>query len=173
MATKQVILSDISGAELTDDTHAKVIVKHPDMNFAVEIDMSTEEAAKLQTTALRLIEFTIHEPNKAPRTAVMETKVADKVFSGVDLDGVLQGARKAETQVKASRAPRGSGSKSTGDRLDYTAPENFGKLHRGRVTDEEAGLVRANRDQASANREAQTGSPIDWTDPKEVKRYGL
>ena len=46
-------------------------------------------------------------------------------------------------------------------------------LHRGRVTEEEARLVRDNRDQASANRQAQGHPPLDFADPAEVKRYGL
>jgi len=33
--------------------------------------------------------------------------------------------------------------------------------------------VRANKEAASKNREAQTGSPIDWKDEAEIKRYGL
>ena len=45
MATKSVVLSDISGKELTDETHVTVRVKHPDMNFPVELDMSTVESA--------------------------------------------------------------------------------------------------------------------------------
>ena len=47
MAVKQVVVSDISGAELTDADHARVVVQHPDIPAALEIDVSTSEAAKL------------------------------------------------------------------------------------------------------------------------------
>lgn len=171
MATRQVILSDISGTELTDDTHVKVIVKHPDFNYPLELDLSSDEASKIVESPLRLVTFTIYESNKAPREVTAETKTVDKLFA--NFDDVLASARRAEVPAQKVRATRGSGSKSTGDKVDYTAPDNFGKLHRGRITDEEKALVRDNRDQASANRQAQTGSPIDWSDAKEQARYGL
>ncbi len=59
------------------------------------------------------------------------------------------------------------------DKVDYTASDRFGQLHRGRLTDEERELVRNDRQQASRNRVAQGHPPIDWDDPKEQARYGL
>lgn len=175
MALKSIVLSDLSGDELDDTTHARVVVKHPDYSQLLELDISTDEAGKLQSSTLRMIELTVYSPNQAPRQVVIETKVLDKLFDNVDLDKVLQGARRAE----APAAPAARGRKSSapkadkGDKIDYTAPEHFGQLHRGRVTDEEKALVRNNQDQASKNRQAQTGKPIDWTDAKEKARYGL
>lgn len=180
MAVKQVVVSDISGVELSDDDHARVIVQHPDIPVPVEIDVSTEEAAKLTNTTLRLVSMTVFEPNKPPRSLQMETKVLDKLFSGVDFDKVLEGARRADmSALPPSQRPgrRAAGSsRSRSDRpgkIDYTAPDRFGQLHRGRVTEEEARLVRENPEQASRNRQAQGHPPIDFSDPVEKKRYGL
>jgi hypothetical protein len=174
MAVKQVVLSDLGGEELSDETHTRVMVKHPDLGFSVELDVSSEEAGKLVNTTLRLVEFTIYEPNKPPRTALVETKQIDTLFKGVDFDKVLEGARRAEepravAPTRKSSAPKAAG----GEKIDYTAPDRFGQLHRGRLTDQEKELVKNNIEQASKNREAQTGSGIDFTDAKEILRYGL
>jgi hypothetical protein len=179
MAVKQVVVSDISGVELTDDDHARVIVQHPDIPVPVEIDVSTEEAAKFVHTSLRLVSMTVYEPNTAPRTLQMETKVLDRLFDGVDFDKVLEGARRADlSSVPPSQRPgrKPAAAPVRADRpgkTDYTAPDRFGQLHRGRVTEEEARLVRENPEQASRNRQAQGHPPIDFSDPVEKKRYGL
>lgn len=176
MAIKSLVVSDISSTELTDETHARVVVEHPDMSFPIELDISTEEAEKFQNTALRLVTVTVYTPGAAARTAVIETKTLDKLFgANVNFDAVLAGGRKAQRSAPvetATRKARGTAAPK-GDKVDYTAPDKFGQLHRGRITEEEASLVRSNKEQASQNREAQTGSPINWTDAKEVKRYGL
>lgn len=172
MATKQVILSDLSGTELDDSTHTRVIVRHPDLNFPVSLDISTDEAAKLSNTTLRLVEFDIHEPNKPVRKALIETKALDKLFPKVAFDDVLAGAPKAEVKTAAA-APRKAATKSSGERIDPTAPDQFGRLRRGRLTEAEKELVRANPEQASKNRQAQGHPPIDWSSEVEKKRYGI
>ena len=179
MAVKQVVVSDISGVELDDGDHARVVVQHPDMAGPLELDISTAEAAKLTETTLRLVAMTVLEPNKPPRSVQMETKVLDRLFPDVDFDRVLEGARRADlAAVPPSQRPGRPGgsaaaSRTTGEKIDYTAPDRFGQLHRGRVTEEEARLVREHRTQASANRESQGHPPIDFDDAAEVKRYGL
>jgi hypothetical protein len=178
---KQVVLSDLSGEELTDDTHVRVVVQHPDLPTAVELDISAAEADKLASTTLRLVELTIHAPNVAPRSVTMETKVLDRLFDGVDVDQVLEGARSVDmARVPPSQRGRAavtsaatSARADKTEKVDYTAADRYGQLHRGRLTDEERELVRANREQASRNRQAQGHPPIDWDDDKERSRYGL
>jgi hypothetical protein len=175
MAVKQVVLSDLGGEELSDETHTRVMVKHPDLGFSVELDVSSEEAGKLVNTTLRLVEFTIYEPNKPPRTALVETKQIDKLFAGVDFDKVVEGARKVETRQTTSQPRKSSPAKASGGgepKLDYTAMDNISIIHRGRVTEEEAKLVRENRDVANANR-ARVGQPPVGEDPKDAQRYNL
>ncbi len=171
MATKQLIISDISGDTLDDTTHARVTVEHPDHRSILELDMSVEEAEKLQNNTLRLVNFTVYAPGKPPRAASVETKTLDKLFSKVNFDDVLGGARKAEggTAPRRAAAPRAA----SGEKVDYTAADKFGQLHRGRITDREKELVRANPEQASQNRQAQGHPAIDWNDEAEKKRYGL
>lgn len=177
MAVKQVVVSDISGVELSDGDHARIIVQHPDIAGAVELDVSTSEAAKLTDTPLRLVSLTVLEPDQPPRSVQMETKVLDRLFADVDFDRVLDGARRADVaSLPPSQRPRGAGAAprtAATTKIDYTTPDHFGQLHRGRVNEEEARLVRADRERASANRQAQGHPPIDFADAAEIKRYGL
>jgi hypothetical protein len=174
MAQRTVIYSDLSSTELDDSTHARVVVKHPDQIQPLELDISTDEAGKLVNTTLRLVELQVFEPNKPPRTVQMETKVLDKLFDGVDFDKVLEAARVAPLSKAAPATRKTSAPKAAaGDKIDYTSPDHYGQLHRGRLTDQEKELVKNNMEQASRNREAQTGNPINWDDPKERSRYGF
>lgn len=174
MAVRQVVVSDISGIELTKENHARVIVEHPDISGALELDISTDEAAKLTDTTLRLVGMTVFAPGESARSVRIETKVLDKLFVDVDFDRVLEGARRADlSKVAPSQRPSRGSAGPRPERIDYTASNHFGQLHRGRVTEAEAALVRGDRDQASANRQAQGHGSIDWNDPAERKRYGL
>lgn len=173
MATRSTIFSDISGDQLDDTTHTRVVVRLPGKNYAQTLDMSTAEAEKLVGATLDLVTFTIFAPNVAPREAIIEAKQIEKIFKGVDFEGVLSTAPRAEAPAeRKTRAPRGSAPKS-GDKVNYASAEHCGELHRGRITEEESSLVRADPDRASANRERQTGKGIDWNDPKEKSRYGI
>ena len=175
MAVKQVVVSDISGAELTDADHARVVVQHPDIPAALEIDVSTSEAAKLTDSPLRLVSMTIYEPDRAPRSVQMETKVLDRLFGDDRLrPRARRGAagRPQDGPAVATARPHDGGT-AAGGKVDYTAADRFGQLHRGRVTAEEARLVREQQSQASANRQSQGHPPIDFDDPAERKRYGF
>lgn len=139
MATRQVVLSDISGDELDDATHTTVVVEHPDIPSAVKLDVSADEANKLSDTTLRLVTMTIYAPNVSPRRVQMETKALDKLFSGVNFDKVLEGAPKAETRPAQSRRRPAGGSRRSDVTKDYNdddlkawAEANSVTLGRGR-----------------------------------------
>lgn len=90
------------------------------------------------------------------------------------LEPFIKVARPAGASAAARRGrPRGTTTKATDERVDYTDTDRYGQLHRGRLTDEEIRLVQENPDKASANREAQGHPPIDWNDPKERARYQM
>ncbi len=181
MATKTVVLSDISGAELTEHNHARVVIEeHPHLSGPVELDLATDESMKLQTSKLELVHLTIFEPS-GPRRVVMELRAMEAIFGDVDMNDVLANARRVEQAGNTrTRKARGSGARADGaaaaakpEKVNYATPEHAGMIHRGRITEEEKALVRDDPERASKNREAQTGHPIDFTDPAEVKRYGL
>jgi len=181
MAVRQVVVSDLSGIELGDDDHARVVVEHPDYATPLELDISVDEALRLQDSTLRLVNFTILAPNRPPRRASIESKTLDKLFDGVDIGRVLDSARPARS-ARAAAPSRSNGAAPAerrrppvraGDRIDYSTPEHAGIIHRGRVTEQEAALVRADVARANANR-ARVGQPaIDAGDARERQRYGL
>lgn len=178
MAQKLVTLSDLSGTEVPDDKHARVVIEeHPNIAWPVELDVTTEEAGQFQTTKLELVHLKVYEPDQPPRSVVLEAKTLASLFKGIEMDDVISNARRVESTAPAARSgrPRGSASRlapSRADRIDYTDPQNFGLIHRGKVTDEEAALVRSNMGQANANR-ARSGQPRVGDDPKDSKRYAL
>lgn len=87
------------------------------------------------------------------------------------LEPFIKVARASTSAPRTQRRSTGGG--GGGERINYATPERYGQLHRGRVTEEEAAMVRDNLMGASQNREAQGHPPIDFNDPKEIKRYGL
>jgi len=177
LAIKQVAISDISNEEVPDESHARVVIEHPDMTFPVELDTSVEEADKFQSTALRLVTLTIYAPNVPPRTVTIETRTLDKLFDKVDFNKVLEGARKADVssaEGRRSRSGRPAGSKAaTTEKRDYASPQWAGVEHRGRVTEAEATWVRQNLETANANRAREGQAPINPNEEKMKKRYGF
>lgn len=177
MAIQQVVISDISGVPVGEEDHARVIVEHPDFPVALELDTSTEEAEKFQSTALRLVTVTIHAPNVPVRQVVVETRILDKLFDKLDFNGVLEGARKADTPampVRRGRPPKSAGASAPkGDRIDYGDPKFAGNLHRGKVTEAEAAYVRDNLEAVNKRLKAEGGRVIDPKDASEKKRYGF
>ena len=158
MAVKQVVVSDISGAELTDADHARVVVQHPDIAGRAGARRQHERGRQADRfhPAPRVDDDL--EPDKAPRAVQMETKVLDRLFGDVDFDRVLEGARRADLKtVPPSQRPASRGARRrTPEKVDYTATDRFGQLHRGRITAEEARLVRehATRRAPTARRRA-------------------
>jgi hypothetical protein len=178
MGIKQVIVSDISGEEIDEADHARIIVNdHPALNGAsVELDVSSDEAARLQESRIDLVSLSIFEPNRAPRRVVLDANGFAEVFKGIDIAEVLQSAR----QVADSAARGGSRTAATprratpkGDRVDYASLEHAGEVHRGRVTEAEASIVRDNLDEVNRRLESQGRPTIDPKDPVMKRRYGF
>lgn len=178
MGIRQVVVSDISNAEILDDAHARVVVTdHPRLNnnTPIELDVTAEEAARFQTATIELVNLTIREPDRAPRRVVMEASTFRSLFEGVDLDDLVERGRPvARLNSRGEElAPRRAASASRAEKIDYLAANRFGQLHRGRVTEDEARLVREDLAQANANRTAAGQPEIDPSDPREKKRYGF
>lgn len=172
MGTKSVVFSDLSGEQLSDDNHARVVVTMPGKSYAQALDMSLDEAAKLVGRKIDLITFTVFTPNRPAHEVQVEASALEKIFEGIDFERVLESAPRTDSARPAAPRRRASTPRSA-SKIDYSSPEYAGQLHRGRLTDAEIAWVQANREAASANRARQTGKPIDWQDPAEIKRYRL
>jgi hypothetical protein len=176
MAVRQVVVSDLSGEEIAEEQHARLVIsEHPSLiGSPVELDITAAEAAKLQTAKIDLVNIEVHEPNRPRRIVVMEASAFNALFGSIDMPEIVRNARRISAPAAAVRRVRqASAPRSDAVKLDYTAMENIGMEHRGRVTEQEAKLVRNNLETASANRQRQGKPPIDQTDAKEIKRYGF
>lgn len=173
MAVRQIIVSDISGDEITDDEHARIVITdHPSLRGTpVELDVTRAEADKFQTSKIDLVTMEIHTADRPKRHVALDAGAFAGLFSGVNMDALVEGARKVPAgSTSASRRARGSG---RAGKIDYTSPEHAGSLHRGRVTEAEAAYVRDNLDAVNARLAADGERSIDPKDPKEKARYGF
>ena len=89
----------------------------------------------------------------------------DRLFSDVDFDRVLEGARRADlasvppSQRPGRTAPPASAA-ARAEKIDYTAPDRFGQLHRGRVT-ERGSAARPRQPRPGERQPPVAGPPAD------------
>lgn len=174
MAVRQVVVSDISGTDIPDDAHARIVVTdHPALRGSpVELDVSAEEADRFQTGKIDLVTMEIYTPGQRRRHVALEAGALRSLFPGTDLDALIERARPVSGS-SPSAARRSSGGGSRRAKVDYASAEHAGSLHRGRVTEAEAAYVREHLDEVNERLRANGERVIDPNDPKEKARYGL
>ncbi len=173
----EIITSDISGRELSSESAAVVIVSdHPVLaGRTVELDADISEVEKLESSKLTMVSVALSIPGEPLRRIILDAAAFDRLFKG-NVEEVLLQARAAGSQSTSERRHGRQGAPGSSARtqsVDYTDNARFGQLHRGRVTEEEAALVRNDLVQANKNRAAAGQPPIDANDEREKKRYGL
>ena len=173
MARREIVVSDLTGKEIDEDRVARVTVSdHPILGSrTIELDAAVDEVEGLESSRIQLVSVGIQLPgHAATRRVVMEVAAFDALFGERGPADVLLQARTSEGRApRAARRREGPARRS--DRVEYTDPSRFGQLHRGRVTDEEAALVRADLDQANRNRAAAGQPSIDPEGEADRKRY--
>jgi hypothetical protein len=179
MARRTVIQSDLSGKDIPEDQHVRLIVtEHPALNYGrAELDISKAEAERFQTAGIDLVHAEVHTQNEPRRHVVMLADQFNGLFKDTDVAELVNRARVTVDPARTTSAPRakrGTGAaRSDGEKRDYSSPEWAGVEHRGRVTEAEANFVRNNLEAANANRARESQPPINATSDKMVKRYGL
>ena len=175
MAVRHVIVSDISGTDVDEDEHARIVVTdHPSLRGSpVELDVSVAEAERFQTSRIDLVTMEIVAPGRPKRHVAIEAAA----FAGAVPRRRPRRRHRAGPQgarVQPRRRPSAPGAAgSRAGRIDYTSPEHAGSLHRGRVTEAEAAYVREHLDAVNARLAADGERVIDPADPKEKARYGF
>jgi hypothetical protein len=151
MAKRVLFVSDISGQEIPEGEHARVVFE----SEGRVIDVKASEAALLESQKLDLVTLTIHMPDGARRTVLMEATTLEKLWPGVDMETVLARAERFDQRAvpPSRRTPNAVTSvpaRAAVDKIDYSSPEFAGTPHRGRVSPEEAAYVRANLEAVNA-----------------------
>ncbi|MEU3453030.1 hypothetical protein ABZ671_05445 [Micromonospora sp. NPDC006766] len=168
MGKKTIQVSDFSGQVLQhDDQVVKVVVlEHPDLVAGpVQLDATPLEVESIDDAALDVAVVEIHDQHGGgePRRVVLTASEFDAMATDVPMAQLLRTAER----VKLPKARRSV------EKVDYGTIEHAGKPHRGRVTEEEARLVREHLDEVN-KRLADAGiRQVDPTDPEHAARYGF
>lgn len=174
MGKKTVQFSDLSGEVLRpgDDVVRLVVLEHPDlMSGPVQLEALPAEIEKIDDAALDVAVVEVHDGNDEPRRIVMSVDDFDALATDTPMIQLLKTAervRPAKTAVKAATKAGGGA-----DRVDYGTLAHAGKPHRGKVTDEEAQLVREHLDEVNERLAADGLRLIDPANPEHASRYGL
>ena len=168
MGKKTIRVSDFSGRVLQPDDEATrvVILEHPDLVAGpVQLDATPAEVESIDDAALDVAIVEIHDSHGGgdPRRVVLTASEFDAMATDTPMAQLLRTADRV-------RPPK---TRRAAEKIDYGSIEHAGRPHRGRVTEEEARLVRERLDEVN-KRLADSGvRQIDPADPEHAARYGF
>jgi hypothetical protein len=170
MGKKTVHVSDFTGTMLApDDEVVRVVVlEHPDLlSGPVQLDARPVEVESIDDAALDVAIVEIHDVHggSQPRRVVLTAGEFDALATDVPMAQLLKTAER----VRPPKAPK----RATADKFDYATLEHAGKPHRGRITEEEALLVRENLEEINKRLADDGLRQIDPADPEHAERYGF
>lgn len=174
MGERTVRFSDLSGQMADAAELASVIVtEHPELEQPVRLEAMPAELEPLKKLAIRAVALEVRFPGdeEQPTRYVVTVSNFDKLATDRPMAEILASAER----VVAKATRRSSHNRtSNGEPLrTFNTLENAGMPHQGKVSVEEARLVRENLEAVNANRAAQDLPPIDSANPIDAKRYGF
>jgi hypothetical protein len=173
MGERTVRFSDLSGQMADAAELASVIVtEHPELEQPVRLEAMPAELEPLKKLAIRAVALEVRFPGdeeEPTRYVVTENNFA-KLATDRPMAEVLASAE----PVVAKATRRSHNRTADGEPLrTFNTLENAGMPHQGKVSAEEARLVRDNLEAVNASRAAQDLPPIDPANPIDAKRYGF
>ncbi|WBB56819.1 hypothetical protein [Verrucosispora sp. WMMD573] len=168
MGKKTIHVSDFSGTVLGADDEAVrvVVVEHPDLVAGpVQLDATPVEVESIDDAALDVAVVEIHDRHGhgEPRRVVLTASEFDAMATDVPMAQLLKTAER----VRPPKVRRSA------EKVDYSTIEYAGRPHRGRVTEEEARLVRERLDEVNKHLADAGLRQIEPTDPEHAARYGF
>jgi hypothetical protein len=160
MATRPTTYSDLTGKPIFDASQgAKIVVReHPLIEQPIQLDAAVSEVQGVMDKDKDYVLIDVVTDGTREQV-VLDIAEFDRLFGeGVAVDDALL---QAEPYKDAGRAR-----KPAGDSIDYTAMENIGLVHRGKITEKEKQLVRDHLAVANENRCRQGQPEIKQGDPK-------
>jgi hypothetical protein len=168
MGKRTVHVSDFSGKVLqsAEDVVRIVVLEHPDLVAGpVRLEAEPIEVESIDDAALDVAIVEIHDGQDGdePRRVVLTASEFDSLATDVPMAQLLRTAERVRPAKAARKA----------ERPDYATIEYAGRPHRGRVTDEEARLVREHLDDINKRLADEGIRQIDPADPEHATRYGF
>ncbi|SDY89360.1 hypothetical protein SAMN05444365_10435 [Micromonospora pattaloongensis] len=170
MGKKTVHVSDFSGKFLQpgDEIVRVVVLEHPDLVAGpVQLEATPAEIEGIDDASLDVAVVEIYDGHGGgePRRVVLTASEFDELATDVPMAQLLRTAER----VKPPKPAR----KPAAEKLDYATLEHAGKPHRGKVTEEEAQLVREHLDEINRRLAEEGVRQIDPADPEHAARYGF
>lgn len=168
MGKRTVHVSDFSGKVLrtADEVVRIVVLEHPDLVAGpVRLEAEPVEVESIDDAALDVAVVEIYDgpDDDQPRRVALTASEFDALATDIPMAQLLRTAERVRP-AKSSRKT---------ERPDYACLEHAGKPHRGRVTEEEARLVRDHLDEVNKRLADEGIRQIDPTDPEQATRYGF
>jgi hypothetical protein len=168
MGKRTVHVSDFSEKVLqsADEVVRIVVLEHPDLVAGpVRLEAEPTEVESIDDAALDVAVVEIHDGPDAeqPRRVVLTASEFDALATDVPMAQLLRTAERVRPAKPGRKA----------ERVDYATLEHAGKPHRGRVTEEEARLVRDHLDEINKRLADEGSRQIDPADPEHAGRYGF
>lgn len=175
MGERTVRFSDLSNQQVDAERLASLTVEHPDHELPLRLEATPEELEPLKKLGIRAVRLEVQLPgeDEEPARYIVAIKEFDKLATGRPMAEVLAEAEEAVVTAPASKR-RSHNKTANGEPLRiFNTLESAGLPHMGKVSAEEARLVRENLEAVNAKRAAQDLPPIDPANPIDVKRYGF
>jgi hypothetical protein len=174
MGERTVRFSDLSNQQMDPERLASLTVEHPDYETALGLEATPEELEPLKKLGIRAVRLEVQLPGdeEEPVRYIVPIRDFDKLATGRPMAEVLAEAEEVTATPATKR--RSHNKTANGEPLrSFNTLESAGLPHMGKVSAEEARLVRENLEAVNAKRAAQDMPPIDPANPIDAKRYGF
>jgi hypothetical protein len=161
---RTVHVSDFSGTVLQpgDEVVRVVVLEHPDLvTGPVQVEATPKEIETIDDASLDVVVVEIYDGDQ-PRRVTLTAHEFDELATDAPMAQVL---KMAERVAPARKAPP--------PKIDYSTFEHAGKPHRGKITVEEAQLVRDRLEEINKRLADDGLRQIDPGDPEHAERYGF
>jgi hypothetical protein len=139
-----------------------VVLEHPDLvTGPVQVEATPKEIETIDDASLDVVVVEIYDGDE-PRRVTLTAGEFDELATDVPMAQVLKQAERV-TPAKRPAAPK----------IDYSTLEHAGKPHRGKITTEEAQLVRDKLEEINKRLADDGLRQIDPADPDHAERYGF
>jgi len=155
-----------------DDLVGVLITDHPELDEPRRFEAMPGELEQLGKLAIAGVRLEVTVPgDEEPTRYILTANNFNKLATKRPMEEVLADARPVAPPTPTRRSHNKT---ANGEALrTFNSLENAGLPHQGKVSAEEARLVRENLEVVNANRATQKLTPIDPANPMDAKRYGF